>query len=611
MKINKATECHPGLASLSNPKGSSASKVVQKSKRLEAGGAESVIELKGSCLRQITRNKASSESDQVLNTERWHESGTVNGSVAKHETEHGTDTGQPADTVSEIKIEADAIPALRSVSVVCQRLRDCDIEEISNGLKDNQRTSNTVRFLSWSGEISGDTTSTGTSKTDHADKDEFPSLNCVKHGDSNRDGEQSTRAKSDSSITESLNTEDKRTLNSSASSSSDPHMQKCLLCGYTTFFVKGLDRHLKVKHGMSLITYRRKGSASSSSEPHILSLGSGLSEVKFETCTGNSMATEVSEHAGGKDRSEEATVENAGTEESVGMFAGHVDHEGSELSKSHRDAVISEDKVSPARNVLANEKGVKKPQAQGRKYSCSLCTDAAAWSLAAYKQHLSSAHKSHPGFSEEMDRLEPAGVKRNNKPDIEPAVVLITCPRCFKEFRGSRIIRHVRMSHESDPDFVSLLDMVRKDYYHKRYTLCTKGKGGLKVCPHCGLELERAAMYTHVRLHCKMNKERKKTFACSICGFRSVYQDTVDEHKASCPYRSTDGGSNFVCDTCGSGFQTKSGMMLHCRRIHHTVWNKPLKWHQCKQCDRAFHSKHHLDRHSVVHTGKGWDPLWA
>ena len=55
---------------------------------------------------------------------------------------------------------------------------------------------------------------------------------------------------------------------------------------------------------------------------------------------------------------------------------------------------------------------------------------------------------------------------------------------------------------------------------------------------------------------------------------------------------------NFVCDSCGNQYKTKSGLQKHLNMKHNTLTPKPL---ECKTCKLKFTTKGHLEGHVNTH----------
>ena len=99
-------------------------------------------------------------------------------------------------------------------------------------------------------------------------------------------------------------------------------------------------------------------------------------------------------------------------------------------------------------------------------------------------------------------------------------------------------------------------------------------------------------------------QNKKPMFACSKCGFMSVFKDRYTEHVRTAHADNTE--ARYTCEDCGKGFTSNSGFLQHRQRHHGVVTSLGTAptTHNCTECGKVFYSSTHLKRHMTVHSSK-------
>uniref|UniRef100_A0A8D8NUL5 Zinc finger protein 416 n=3 Tax=Culex pipiens TaxID=7175 RepID=A0A8D8NUL5_CULPI len=91
--------------------------------------------------------------------------------------------------------------------------------------------------------------------------------------------------------------------------------------------------------------------------------------------------------------------------------------------------------------------------------------------------------------------------------------------------------------------------------------------------------------------HVREVHERRRTYACEICGDRFGNKRNLDQHRNrhtnERPYR---------CETCGSSYNQKAALLIH-SRVHGAERN-----FVCGVCSRGFHTRTKLQLHESTHS---------
>ena len=176
-------------------------------------------------------------------------------------------------------------------------------------------------------------------------------------------------------------------------------------------------------------------------------------------------------------------------------------------------------------------------------YKCFYCFK--NLSLPRYVYHIREGHK---------------GGLKPHKEKIEGQRFI--CKICNKEVQTERSLQRHIMSHEG-----------KKDY----------------TCDICGKSM--TAKYSLTK-HIKYVHWKIKEFECEECHRKFSNPGDLRNHKI----RLHEGGKprDNMCDICGKGFTSKSGMLEHVRHVH-----EKLKKHKCDLCGKTFSTNHGLKNHKM------------
>ncbi|XP_045782322.1 zinc finger protein 184-like [Maniola jurtina] len=107
-------------------------------------------------------------------------------------------------------------------------------------------------------------------------------------------------------------------------------------------------------------------------------------------------------------------------------------------------------------------------------------------------------------------------------------------------------------------------------------------------CDQCSKVFKsRANLHQHKQLH----TERKKDFACHVCGKMFYTKGTLGTHLVVHEEKRP-----FKCNHCPLAFRAKGNL------ISHLSLHSGLKPFICEQCGKSFRVKRHLVSHSIIHT---------
>lgn len=199
-----------------------------------------------------------------------------------------------------------------------------------------------------------------------------------------------------------------------------------------------------------------------------------------------------------------------------------------------------------------------------------------------------------------------------------------------------------RIQHEEEPPHIPVprsMESIRRISYapckhcNKRFSSVQRlnahisqfentAQPGHHMCTATGCDQKFEAGCLLERHFLNKHSDKKRKFACEICGKRYIYQCTLkqhlDSHTGNKPYkcdvcqktfphlayisihmRLHTGERPYQCSLCGETFITSSKLSSHMRRRHVGNW----KAHQCKICDKKFQYPRQLREHKVTHTG--------
>lgn len=107
-------------------------------------------------------------------------------------------------------------------------------------------------------------------------------------------------------------------------------------------------------------------------------------------------------------------------------------------------------------------------------------------------------------------------------------------------------------------------------------------------CPQCPRTFRISQGLTR---HVREVHERRRTYACEICGDRFGNKRNLDQHRNrhtnERPYR---------CETCGSSYNQKAALLIH-SRIHSAE-----RSFVCRVCSKGFHTRTKLELHESTHS---------
>lgn len=122
---------------------------------------------------------------------------------------------------------------------------------------------------------------------------------------------------------------------------------------------------------------------------------------------------------------------------------------------------------------------------------------------------------------------------------------LLVCKICERDCETLYILKkHIRTEHEEEFD-------------------------GYKICCNVSLNHNLLALHEHIRLHLD-----KEAFKCQECGNCLTTSFNLKKHMEEIHTLST----NFVCPTCGKGFNRLSFFNKHINRTH-------IQKLKCEYCD--------------------------
>ncbi|XP_062614295.1 uncharacterized protein LOC134276020 [Saccostrea cucullata] len=161
------------------------------------------------------------------------------------------------------------------------------------------------------------------------------------------------------------------------------------------------------------------------------------------------------------------------------------------------------------------------------------------------------------------------------------------CKLCGNEFVfPKRCITHVMKTHE-----MNVADSVNHIEIGKR-------EATPKSCDVCGYVTKDANhYYMHYHKYFKHGvplPKGWKAFKCDICGKECFTKFQLKDHKLIHVEQTP-----FVCETCGTGFKSRTCLNSHVYHKHSTV-----RKHPCTECTKTFKTRTQLLVHKRTHSGE-------
>ncbi|XP_072181082.1 uncharacterized protein [Diadema setosum] len=167
------------------------------------------------------------------------------------------------------------------------------------------------------------------------------------------------------------------------------------------------------------------------------------------------------------------------------------------------------------------------------------------------------------------------------------------CSDCDKKFGTKYLLMQHRRSHTGEKPFVC-------ETCNKGFTTSSSLKAHMEshnvsrsyLCHECGAAYRRRDCLKQHILRCHKTEDE---FQCEMCGKSFKYRESLKNHLEH--HKNSDQGKYpYQCHLCGKGYTLAVTLRRH-MNSHETVF-------QCDVCNRQFSHRHHLKRHSIVHTGE-------
>ncbi|XP_066254692.1 zinc finger protein 90-like isoform X6 [Euwallacea similis] len=211
----------------------------------------------------------------------------------------------------------------------------------------------------------------------------------------------------------------------------------------------------------------------------------------------------------------------------------------------------------------------------------------------------------------------------------------VSCPICNNEFKAhckSRLIRHIRQTHQKERPKTSQCEYCGNSYLSK-----TMLEDHIRVvhlqkepykCIVCGntFTLQSSMRIHQINKHRVVDESELSSNYCTLCKMSFKKPSSLMRHlemKRCIPTPRVERQGHFVCDLCGKEFRFYKTFNLHLRehagdkpykcsycpksfvinskRLAHEVSHTDARPFSCETCGQSYKTWKHLRRHLVVH----------
>ncbi|CAG9763105.1 unnamed protein product [Ceutorhynchus assimilis] len=212
---------------------------------------------------------------------------------------------------------------------------------------------------------------------------------------------------------------------------------------------------------------------------------------------------------------------------------------------------------------------------------------------------------------------------------------IISCPMCSHDFKTkckSRLIRHIRQTHQKERPKTSQCEYCGSSYLSK-----TMLEDHIRVvhlqkepykCIVCGntFTLQSSMRIHQINKHRVVDESEMSSNYCALCKMSFKRPTSLAKHlemKRCIPTPRVERQGHFVCDLCGKEFRFYKTFNLHLRdhagdkpykcsfcpksfvinskRLSHEVSHTDQRPFSCETCGQSYKTWKHLRRHLVVH----------
>ncbi|CAK1542364.1 unnamed protein product [Leptosia nina] len=256
---------------------------------------------------------------------------------------------------------------------------------------------------------------------------------------------------------------------------------------------------------------------------------------------------------------------------------------------------------------------------QGVKYKCPHC-DEEHVNKSTYLNHLRSKHPAD--FTCELCGsafVTQHGLNRHKKAkhsegasQVESAKEARHCELCNIKFANTKAYERHKITSQKHADMAREFcclecgEVFRSKEERRDHARLKHTKRDLKLgpddrswpiqCPHCPEKIPNAmANWSHYKKHHPDKKYPvRDNHVCQLCGKGYATKSGLESHKDS---HSNEGLHK--CGVCGKGFRHRDGMRKHQKSVH-----SELRPHMCSLCGRTFKLNSALVKHQRTHTGE-------